>query len=76
MAKLIDFYIPTQHRARRLWTPEDQRGKTLAFPTPKREMSVWLANAALWPLQSWMPATSLAGTPKNNPTSNAARKAE
>jgi len=54
MAKLIDFYVPTQHRARCEWTPEDQRGKALAFPEPKREMSVWLANAALVAWGLWL----------------------
>jgi len=57
MAKVIEFYFPTQHHPERKWMPEDLRGKMLGFPAPKpakTDMYQWLTNAALWPLQPWI----------------------
>jgi hypothetical protein len=32
MAKVIEFYIPDRHRARRHWSSPEQRGKMIEFP--------------------------------------------
>jgi hypothetical protein len=63
MAKVIEFYVPTRHRDVRRWTPEDQRGKVIAFPVVRRETSIWLANGAFWPFQSWGTAPAVPATP-------------
>lgn len=33
MAQVIEFYIPSSFKPKVKWTPADQRGKLLAFPT-------------------------------------------
>lgn len=32
MARVIDFYIPQNHKPKRRWGPTDERGEVIAFP--------------------------------------------
>jgi len=37
MAKVIEFYVPTQFRKKRLWIPTEQRGKLIELPSPEKQ---------------------------------------
>jgi hypothetical protein len=37
MARVIEFYIPSQFRKPMKWIPSDQRGKVLEFPAEIRK---------------------------------------
>lgn len=39
MAQVIEFYVPANHPFQWLWTPEDERGKLIAFPNTTPELS-------------------------------------
>jgi len=35
MARVIEFYVPQNFKAKRQWVPADERGKVVEFPRPE-----------------------------------------